>query len=100
MCGHGSIGVATVAIETGMIESKQPVTEILIDTPAGTIRPRVNVENGRAKSVTLEIFPLFYIKQRLFRFQILVNCNDIAMVEMSLQLWKQNTWGQSGCGWD
>jgi len=62
MCGHGSIGVATVAIETGMIEPKQPVTEILIDTPAGTIRPRVNVENGRAKSVTLENIPSFLYK--------------------------------------
>ena len=25
MCGHGSIGATTVAVETGMVEMKEPV---------------------------------------------------------------------------
>jgi len=62
MCGHGSMGVAAVAIETGIVEPKEPVTEIIIDTPAGIIRPRVNVENGRAKSITIQNVPSFPYK--------------------------------------
>ena len=35
MCGHGTIGTATVLVETGMVPVKEPVTQIRIDTPAG-----------------------------------------------------------------
>lgn len=62
MCGSGSIVVATIAVETGMVEPREPVTELVIDTPAGPIYPRVNVEDGRAKSVTLENVPSFPYK--------------------------------------
>lgn len=67
MCGHGSMGVATVAIETGIVEPREPVTEVIVDTPAGTIRPRVNVENGRAKSVTIQNVPSFLYKTELIK---------------------------------
>src|SRR5581483_12137744 len=35
MCGHGTIGVATVLVETGMVEVTEPETRIRLDTPAG-----------------------------------------------------------------
>ena len=54
MCGHGTIGVATTAIEMGLVPVKEPITEIPIDTPAGLVRAKVKVENGRAKSVTVK----------------------------------------------
>ncbi|RJQ86223.1 proline racemase family protein [Amycolatopsis panacis] len=53
MCGHGTIGVATVLVETGMVEVHEPVTEIRLDTPAGLVLARVAVEDGVARSVTL-----------------------------------------------
>ncbi|MFF0147756.1 proline racemase [Amycolatopsis sulphurea] len=53
MCGHGTIGVATVLVETGMVEVREPVTEIRLDTPAGLVLARVEVEDGVARSVTL-----------------------------------------------
>ena len=37
MCGHGTIGVATVLVETGMVEVTEPVTTIRLDTPAGLV---------------------------------------------------------------
>ena len=37
MCGHGTIGVATVLVETGMVEVTEPVTTLRLDTPAGAI---------------------------------------------------------------
>ncbi len=35
MCGHGTIGVATVLVETGMVEVTEPETVIRLDVPAG-----------------------------------------------------------------
>ena len=54
MCGHGTIGTATVLVETGMVEVVEPETVIRLDTPAGLVIARVQVEGTRAKSVTIE----------------------------------------------
>ena len=59
MCGHGTIGVATIAVEMGLVETREPVTEIAIDTPAGLVCARVNVVGGKAKSVTIQNIPSF-----------------------------------------
>ncbi|MDQ6753811.1 MAG: proline racemase family protein [Actinomycetota bacterium] len=59
MCGHGTIGVATVLVETGMVEVQEPVTTIRLDTPAGLVVALVAVENGAAKSVTIRNVPSF-----------------------------------------
>lgn len=59
MCGHGTIGVATVLVETGMVEVVEPVTEIRLDVPAGLVIARVAVEGGRAVNVTIENVPSF-----------------------------------------
>lgn len=59
MCGHGTIGVATVLVETGMVDVVEPVTEIRLDVPAGLVVARVEVEDGRAKRVTIENVPSF-----------------------------------------
>lgn len=53
MCGHGTIGVATVLVETGMVEVVEPVTTIRLDTPAGLVTVDVAVNDGKAESVTL-----------------------------------------------
>jgi proline racemase len=59
MCGHGTIGVATVLVETGMVEVREPETVVRLDTPAGLVTARVAVEDGRARSVTLRNVPSF-----------------------------------------
>jgi proline racemase len=53
MCGHGTIGVATVLVETGMVEVREPETVVRLDTPAGLVEARVAVADGRARSVTI-----------------------------------------------
>jgi proline racemase len=53
MCGHGTIGVATVLVETGMVEVREPETVVRLDTPAGLVVARVAVRGGRAEAVTL-----------------------------------------------
>jgi proline racemase len=59
MCGHGTIGVATVLVETGMVAVTEPETVVALDTPAGLVQVRVDVREGRARSVTLRNVPAF-----------------------------------------
>lgn len=59
MCGHGSIGAVTVAIDTGMVPTVEPETHVKFDAPAGLITARAKVENGAVKSVTIRNVPAF-----------------------------------------
>ena len=59
MCGHGTIGVATVLVETGMVAVTEPETIVRLDTPAGLVVARVAVEDGKAAAVTLRNVPSF-----------------------------------------
>jgi proline racemase len=61
MCGHGTIGVATVLVETGVVEVREPETVVRLDTPAGLVEARVAVEAGRARSVSLRNVPSFLL---------------------------------------
>ncbi|QAA34528.1 proline racemase family protein [Clostridium manihotivorum] len=65
MCGHGSIGTATVAVETGLVKVKEPYTEVVLDTPAGIIKTNVRVEKGRAVEVSILNVPAFLYKKDL-----------------------------------
>jgi proline racemase len=61
MCGHGTIGVATVLVETGMVDVREPETIVRLDTPAGLVEARVAVDSGRARSVSLRNVPSFLL---------------------------------------
>jgi proline racemase len=61
MCGHGTMGAATVLVETGMVEVSEPETVVRLDTPAGLVEARVAVREGRARSVTLRNVPSFLL---------------------------------------
>ena len=43
-----------------MVDVKEPVTEIIMDTVAGLVRAKVQVEDGEAKSISMEGVPSFY----------------------------------------
>jgi proline racemase len=59
MCGHGTIGVATVLVETGMVTVSEPETVIRLETPAGLVEAAVSVSDGRAQRVRLRNVPAF-----------------------------------------
>ncbi|WP_424211294.1 proline racemase family protein [Streptomyces sp. BI20] len=61
MCGHGTLGVATVLVETGMVPVVEPVTTVRLDTPAGLVAVDVAVEDGVAVSATLTNVPAFSV---------------------------------------
>ena len=58
MCGHGSIGVAKYAIESGLVERKYPLKKIKANTPAG----RVKLEVKFNKEKNIERISLINVK--------------------------------------
>lgn len=62
MCGHGTIGVATVLVETGMVQVREPETIVRLDTPAGLVEARVDVREGTAEQVTLRNVDAFVLR--------------------------------------
>ena len=51
-CGHGTIALATAALETGMLPASEPETELRIDVPSGTLPVTARVADGRVGSVS------------------------------------------------
>jgi trans-L-3-hydroxyproline dehydratase len=56
MCGHGIVGLVTVALETKMLE---PMEVVKLDTPAGRVTARATLEGGRVRKVAFENVPSF-----------------------------------------
>jgi proline racemase len=93
MCGHGTIGVATVLVETGMVEVISPITTIRLDTPAGLVAAEVAVSpDGAAQSVTIRNVPSFAYDLDAavrvpgvgeVRYDLAYGGNFYAMVELS-----------------
>lgn len=53
MCGHGTIGVVTAAVETGLVPATEGETTVRLDTPAGLVTATAEVVDGRCASVTI-----------------------------------------------
>lgn len=65
MCGHGTIGAVTAIIETGLVPAVEPYTEVVLDAPAGIIRTKAHVKDGKVLSVSLTNVPSFLYKENL-----------------------------------
>jgi proline racemase len=61
MCGHGIIGIATVALETGMLPANEPETTLKIDTPAGLVTAHAVIKGGRVQRVRFQNVPSFVL---------------------------------------
>ncbi len=61
MSGTNTIAVTTVLIETGMVPVEEPVTELLLEAPAGLIAVRAEVHAGKVRAVTFENVPAFAV---------------------------------------
>jgi proline racemase len=59
MSGTNTICVVTVLLETGMIPMQEPVTEFLLEAPAGLIGIRAGCREGKVTSVTFRNVPAF-----------------------------------------
>ncbi len=59
MSGTNTICTATVLLETGMVPMVEPVTELVLESPAGLIRLRCECRDGKVTSVTFRNVPAF-----------------------------------------
>jgi proline racemase len=59
MSGSNTICTATVLIAEGLVPVREPVTELVLEAPAGLIRVRAEVRDGVARAITFENVPAF-----------------------------------------
>jgi proline racemase len=52
MCGHCMIGTAMTVVATGMVRAIEPLTTVVIETPAGLVTCEVEVQGGRIGGVS------------------------------------------------
>jgi 4-hydroxyproline epimerase len=71
MCGHGTIGTITIAIEEGLLIPKQKGM-VRMEAPAGLINITYKEENGKVKSVTLTNVPSY-----LAAAELIVYCPEL-----------------------
>ncbi|MEI8059299.1 MAG: 4-hydroxyproline epimerase [Ferruginibacter sp.] len=74
MCGHGTIGTITIAIEAGLIQPKQKGI-VKMETPAGLVNIVYAEENGKVKSVRLT-----NVASYLAAIDITVECPELGEI--------------------
>ncbi|WP_099159241.1 proline racemase family protein [Virgibacillus ndiopensis] len=78
MCGHDTIGFCTALVEAGLIEIMEPYTNLNLDTPAGLVKVKIKVENGKANEVTFTNVPSFLLKS------IEIDVEDVGHVQCDI----------------
>ncbi|MFB9886867.1 4-hydroxyproline epimerase [Balneatrix alpica] len=68
MCGHGTIGTVTSALEHGLIQPRQP-GQLILDVPAGQIRIEYQQEQGKVTQVRI-----FNVASYLAYSEVKVHC--------------------------
>jgi 4-hydroxyproline epimerase len=74
MCGHGTIGTITIAIEEGLVKPKTP-GHLRIETPAGIVLIDYVQEGNKVKSVKLTNITSFLAAEN-----VEVNCPDLGKI--------------------
>jgi trans-L-3-hydroxyproline dehydratase len=59
MSGSNTICVATVLLETGMVQMHEPETTLRLEAPAGVVEVRATCRDGKCESVELTNVPCF-----------------------------------------
>lgn len=78
MCGHGTIGTITMAVEEGLVIPKIP-GKIRMETPAGLVLVEYKQEGTKVKSVKLTNVPSF-----LHSADIKVNCPELGELNIDI----------------
>jgi 4-hydroxyproline epimerase len=89
MCGHGTIGTVTFAIEHGLVQPREPGA-LRLDTPAGLVLAHYKMDGAHVESVRLTNVPSFLHSRDLdveveglgkLRFDVAYGGNFYAIVE-------------------
>lgn len=65
MCGHDTIGASVALIESGLVEVKEPITTINLDTAAGVVSVEAVVEDGVVKEVSFLNAPALVLNRNV-----------------------------------
>jgi len=74
MCGHGTIGTITIAIEAGLVLPKQKGI-VKMEAPAGLVNITYKEENGKVKSVRLT-----NVASYLAATELTVDCTELGEI--------------------
>ena len=61
MCGHATIAITKLAIDSGWIETIEPQTKVSIEAPCGILNSYAEVINQQVMSVSFENVPSFVV---------------------------------------
>lgn len=61
MSGTNTICVATVLLETGILPMAEPVTELILEAPAGLIGVSAQCQDGKVRQITFRNVPAFAV---------------------------------------
>ena len=64
-CGHGTIALATWAIDAGIVRLDRSRPCVVVDVPSGRIVTTVEVVDGRVKGVRFRNVPSFVVEERM-----------------------------------
>ncbi len=78
MCGHGTIGTVTIAVEEGLVQPKTP-GKLRLETPAGLVLVDFIQEGQKVKSVKLTNIPSFLYKEALE-----VECPELGLLKVDV----------------
>lgn len=78
MCGHGTIGTVTVAIEEGLVQPKTPGV-LNLEVPAGLVRATYTIGNGKVKSVRIR-----NVKSYLAAAHLVVPCPELGELALDV----------------
>lgn len=78
MCGHGTIGTITIAIEEGLIQPKRPGV-VRMEAPAGLVLIEYKQEGNKVRSVKLTNVPAYLAAEN-----ITVECPDLGPLTMDV----------------
>ncbi|MBS1946582.1 MAG: 4-hydroxyproline epimerase [Bacteroidetes bacterium] len=78
MCGHGTIGTVTIAIEQGLIIPKTP-GKLRLETPAGLVLVEYKQEGKKVRSVKLT-----NVKSFLYAEDLEVECPDLGLLKVDV----------------
>src|SRR5215204_4553468 len=70
MCGHGTIGTVTIAIEEGLVQPKKPGV-LRLETPAGLLLIEYKMEGKKVKAVKLTNVKSYLAAEEIF-MQLLI----------------------------
>ena len=62
MSGSNAICVATVLLDSGLIEMEEPVTQFLLEAPAGLVMVKARCEDGKARTIEIQNVASFAAK--------------------------------------